>query len=73
MGIEAQDDAPQTFPKGQLSKTETQELLPTRKRLYILVAVVALNTLIELKPRESAGQLVKDILPCVHRREKNVG
>jgi len=48
MSVQAENNAAQAFPKGELSKTQAQELLPARERFDIVVAAVDVNAFLKL-------------------------
>ena len=48
MSVQAENNAAQAFPKGELAKTQTQELLPAWEGFDIVVAAVGGNAFLKL-------------------------
>lgn len=60
-----------TFPTGELGKTHNQEMLPASKFSYSIVALVMIDTLLELIFWYKLHQLCKDCFSCIHFRSNN--
>jgi hypothetical protein len=59
------------FPASELSKTHDQKVLPASKLPYSVVALVLIDTLLELIFWQKLHQLCKNGLPCIHTRSNN--
>src|SRR3989338_2243282 len=68
MGIEAQHDAAHAFSVCQLSKAQSQELLPAGKRFHVAIPLVRRNTLLELVARQNRGDLTEDERAGIHTK-----
>lgn len=58
-GLEAGFDVPQTFPVGELSKSQAQELIPAGRRPHSVVGVVSLHTAVKGHIGQMIDQLGK--------------
>jgi hypothetical protein len=54
---------------GQLTKNHAQKLAPATEAFYIMIAPIALNTLIEFVLGNIANQLRKNIFSLIHRED----
>jgi hypothetical protein len=59
------------FPACELGKTHNQKMLPASKFSYSIVALVIIDTLLELVFWHKLHQLCKDCLSCIHFRSNN--
>lgn len=59
------------FPACELSKTHDQKMLPAGERSHTVVALVMIDTLLELIFWHKLHQLCKDCLSCIHFRSNN--
>ena len=64
---EADFDVAQALSEGQLGEGETQELVPTRKALDLIMTAVARHAAIELMSGDKIHELREDRTACVHR------
>ena len=66
-GTHTRFDIPKTFPVSQLGKGHTEELIPTGKALYFVIAVIALHALVERVGWKKIHQLGKNRFSDIHR------
>src|SRR5438093_2296968 len=66
-------DVPETFAIGELSKGHRQKLVPARKALHFVVAVVAIDTEAKLVGRQKLYQLRKYCCPSIHQPSPSAG
>jgi hypothetical protein len=64
---QARFDVPETFPVSQLCKGHTEELIPTRKGLDLVIAVVSLYAPVKLVRWHKVHQLSKNSSPDIHK------
>jgi hypothetical protein len=72
MGIQTQHDASGTLAKCELTKTETEKLLPTGKRLHIPIPMIFLETLLKGMSRKNIGELAKNVMTGVHKKARRI-
>jgi hypothetical protein len=59
-------DVPETAASGELSESQTQELVPAREVFDVTMTVVAIDAELKLIPRDELQQLSENRLARVH-------
>lgn len=72
-GLQAGDDVTQAFAKGQLSKSQGEELISAREAAWPTMTTVTSNAGIEIVPRKIVHELGKHELTSEHGRISILG
>jgi hypothetical protein len=59
-------DIAQTFAAGELSKSQAEELIVTRKVLDVAIASITIDTDLKFVARKKVHELRKDSSPWIH-------
>src|SRR5699024_12793602 len=64
--IEGGSDVPEALPEGELTKTQTEQLIPASKAAYPIIAFMAGNYFLKLICRNNVHELGKNEPASVH-------